>query len=69
MQMKFVAKTAMNLGMILTLALFASAQDQSAQGPPPSAAIATAAQPGPAWSPARSIDMFAFLKKTSAHRL
>ena len=49
MQMKFVAKTAMNLGMILTLALFASAQDQSAQGPPPSAAIATAAQPGPAW--------------------
>ena len=68
MQMKFVAKTAMNLDMILTSALFASAQDQPAQGPPPSAAIAPAAQSGPVWSPARSIDMFAFPKKTSAIR-
>ena len=69
MQMKFVARTAMNLGMIFAWTLFASAQDQSAQGPPPPTAPAvTAPQAGPAWSPARSIDMFAFPKKTSAIR-
>jgi hypothetical protein len=63
MQMKFVAETAINLGLILTSALFASAQAQQAQGPPsPSASAVPAAQPGPVWSPAQSIDMFAFPK-------
>ena len=68
MQMKFVAKTAINLGLILTSALFTSEQNQPAQGPPPSAAIAPAIQSGPVWPPAQSIDMFAFPKKTSAIR-
>jgi len=52
MQMKVVAKTAVNLGLMLTSALFASAQAPSSP----------AAQPGLAWSPAQSIDMFAFPK-------
>ena len=49
----------MNLSMILASALVASAQSQVAQGPPPPAAT-PATQPGPAWSPAQSIDLFAF---------
>jgi hypothetical protein len=63
MQMKFMAKTAINLGLILTSALFASDQAQPAQGPPsPSAAAAPGAQAGPAWSLPQSMDMFAFPK-------
>src|ERR1700733_8584129 len=49
MQMRFVAKTTINLGLILTSALFTSEQKQPAQGPPPSAAIAPAIQSGPVW--------------------
>ena len=68
MQPTFLAKT-INLGLILTSALFASAQVQPAQGPTsPAAPAVPAPQAGPVWSPARSIDMFAFPKKTSAIR-
>jgi hypothetical protein len=47
MQMKFMAKTAINLRLILISALFASDQAQPAQGSPSPSAAAT---PGASWT-------------------